>query len=203
MNIVILDNFDSFTYNLKDEFSLENNHINIWRNSIPAKNFCQQVLKLSYPKLLILSPGPGHPKDAGCMMEVIDNLKGKIPIFGVCLGHQAIVLHFGGLVDRAQKPVHGKAKILEHNGEEIFSGLEKRTFVGRYHSLVAKSVPACLKVLAHSDGEVMAVTHLSYPIIGVQFHPESILTIEGQKMIKNIIHWANTNSYRPLAKGIS
>lgn len=190
MNIVILDNFDSFTFNLLDEFSAPGHNIHIWRNSMSADEAEKRILALSAPRLLVLSPGPGHPDDAGCMNELIKRMNGVVPIFGVCLGMQAMVSIFGGKVERAPKIVHGKARALEHKGELIFRGLKNRIHVGRYHSLTATKVPDCFHVFGRSEGLVMAVSHKTSPILGIQFHPESILTTEGSKMIKNTISWA-------------
>lgn len=194
MNIVILDNFDSFTFNLLDEFSGPKNRIHIWRNSIDASVAEERLLKLPSPRLLVLSPGPGHPDDAGCMNELIKRLSGKIPIFGVCLGMQAMVSILGGQVSKAPRAVHGKARVLLHEGEFIFKGLAPRIHVGRYHSLSAMVVPESLRVFGRSDDLVMAVAHLTKPLIGIQFHPESILTTEGSRMIKNVISWAKEYS---------
>lgn len=190
MNIVILDNFDSFTFNLLDEFSDENHKIHVWRNSMSADEAEKKLLSLAAPRLLVLSPGPGHPDDAGCMNELIKRMNGKVPIFGVCLGMQAMVSIFGGEVKRAPNIVHGKARMLEHDQELIFKGLKNRIHVGRYHSLTATIVPDCFKVFARCEGLVMAVAHKTSPILGIQFHPESILTTEGSKMIKNTLAWA-------------
>lgn len=194
MNIVILDNFDSFTFNLLDEFSGPENRIHVWRNSMTADEAEQRLLALPLPRLLVLSPGPGHPDDAGCMNELIRRMLNVTPIFGVCLGMQAMVSILGGTVSRAPLAVHGKARALEHNGEYIFKGLENRIHVGRYHSLSASEVPDSLKIFGHSDDLVMAVTHKEAPLIGIQFHPESILTTHGSRMIKNVIDWAKDHS---------
>lgn len=190
MNIVILDNFDSFTFNLLDEFSDHSHKIHVWRNSMSLDEAEKRLLALSGPKLLVLSPGPGHPDDAGCMNGLIKRMAGVVPIFGVCLGMQAMVSIFGGEVSRAPKIVHGKARVLEHNEELIFKGMKNRIHVGRYHSLTATVVPDCFHVFARSEGLVMAVSHKTHPIMGIQFHPESILTTEGSRMLKNTIDWA-------------
>lgn len=190
MNICIIDNYDSFTFNLLDEFANSSHKLHVWRNSMSAFEVEERLAKLSTPRLLVFSPGPGHPNDAGCMNELIKRLGGKVPMFGVCLGMQAMVSVFGGVVSRAPAVVHGKARLLEHDGSLLFSGLKDRIYVGRYHSLAASTVPECLRVLAYSDGQIMAIAHKKYPIIGIQFHPESILSTEGSKMIKNIISWA-------------
>jgi anthranilate synthase component II len=190
MNICIIDNFDSFTFNLLDEFSDPNHNIHVWRNSMSAAEVEKRLFELAPPRLLVFSPGPGHPDDAGSMNELIRSLKGRVPMFGVCLGMQAMVSVFGGTVKRAPQVVHGKARILTHDGTLIFKGLKERIYVGRYHSLCATVVPDCMNVLGRSDGVVMAIAHKSNPLIGIQFHPESILSTEGSLMIKNIIAWA-------------
>lgn len=190
MNICIIDNFDSFTFNLLDELSGFNRTVHVWRNTLSAAEIEQQLFDLAPPRLLVFSPGPGHPSTAGSMIEVIKKLGGKVPIFGVCLGMQAIVTAFDGVVNRAHNVVHGKARKLEHNGEHIFHGLPHTVMVGRYHSLAALSLPTCLKVFGTSEDIVMAVHHESMPIVGIQFHPESILTTFGSKIIENTIRWA-------------
>jgi|SRR5579871_1751948 len=194
MNIVILDNFDSFTFNLLEEFSAPNHKIHVWRNSMNADEAEKRLLELGGPKLLVLSPGPGHPDDAGSMNELIKRMTGKVPIFGVCLGMQAMVSINGGKVTRAPQVVHGKARVLEHDGQYIFKGLPNRIHVGRYHSLSASLVPDDFLVFGRSDDLVMAVAHKKSPVIGIQFHPESILTTQGSKMIKNVISWAKEHS---------
>jgi anthranilate synthase component II len=194
MNIVILDNFDSFTFNLLDEFSAKGHKIHVWRNTISIEMAEQRLMALQKPRLLVLSPGPGHPDDAGCMNQLIERMTGKIPIFGVCLGMQAMVSIYGGTVARAPAAVHGKARMLEHDGSLIFAGLKNRIHVGRYHSLCATVLPDCLSVFGRSDGLVMAVCHKQSPVIGIQFHPESILTTQGSLMINNVIAWAKEYS---------
>lgn len=194
MNIVILDNFDSFTFNLLDEFSAKNNRIHVWRNSMSADEASTRLLALPRPRLLVLSPGPGHPDEAGSMNELIKRMTGQVPIFGVCLGMQAMVSIFGGKVTRAPKAVHGKARVLEHDGTLIFKGLKNHIHVGRYHSLHASVMPSELRVFGWSDQLVMAVSHKSKPVIGIQFHPESILSTEGSQIIKNVITWALEHS---------
>lgn len=190
MNICILDNYDSFTFNLLDEFEGPGHKVHVWRNSMSADEVEARLFALASPRLLVLSPGPGHPNDAGCMNELIIRLANRVPIFGVCLGMQAMVSVFGGVVSRAPAVVHGKARILEHDGTLIFRGLKDRIYVGRYHSLAASVVPEDLRVFGYSDGQVMAVSHKKHPIIGIQFHPESILSTEGSAMIKNLVSWA-------------
>lgn len=190
MNICIIDNFDSFTFNLLEEFQGPNHHVHVWRNSMPFSEVLERLKKLSAPRLLVFSPGPGHPDDAGCMNQAIKELQGIIPMFGVCLGMQAMVSALGGEVKRAPHIVHGKARILEHQGTQIFQGLKNRILVGRYHSLTATKVPDEFEVFGKSDDLVMAISHRRVPMIGIQFHPESILSTEGSRMISNVILWA-------------
>ncbi len=190
MNICIIDNFDSFTFNLLEEFQRPGISLHVWRNSMPFDEVERRLFALSAPRLLVLSPGPGHPDSAGCMNEAIKKLLGRVPIFGVCLGMQAMVSALGGVVECAPAVVHGKARLLEHDGTLIFKGLKNRIAVGRYHSLAASSVPNTLRVFGKSDGQVMAVSHVEHPMIGIQFHPESILSTEGSRMISNLICWA-------------
>ncbi len=190
MNIVILDNFDSFTYNLRAEFEKDGNTIHIWRNSMPAPEFAERIHALKKPRLLVLSPGPGSPSSAGSMIDVIKRLKGQVPMFGVCLGHQAMIEAFGGVVGRASHVVHGKSRILEHDGTSIFRGFDPCMFVGRYHSLCGLKIPDCFRVTATSENTVMAIEHRELPLIGIQFHPESILTAKGSQLIENVMAWA-------------
>lgn len=190
MNICIIDNFDSFTFNLLDEFSAAGNKVHVWRNTMSGEEVKKRIFALAAPRLLVFSPGPGHPDSAGSMNELISTLSGRVPMFGVCLGMQAMISVFGGTVNRAPLAVHGKARLMTHDGSLLFKGLKERLYVGRYHSLCAVKVPDCLRVLAESEGVVMAVAHKQEPIIGIQFHPESILTTEGSHMIKNVISWA-------------
>lgn len=190
MNICIIDNFDSFTFNLLEEFQRPGIRLHVWRNSMDFSEVERRLFTLPAPRLLVLSPGPGHPDDAGCMNEAIKKLLGHVPIFGVCLGMQAMVSTLGGVVERAPAVVHGKARILEHDGTLLFKGLKNRIAVGRYHSLAASLVPDSLRVFGRSDGQVMAVAHTTHPMIGIQFHPESILSTEGSRMISNLLSWA-------------
>jgi anthranilate synthase/aminodeoxychorismate synthase-like glutamine amidotransferase len=190
MNIVILDNFDSFTFNLLDEFSLPNHNLHVWRNTIDIKEAEERLLSLAKPRLLVLSPGPGHPDKAGCMNQLILRMAGKLPIFGVCLGMQAMASIYGGKVAKAPQVVHGKARIMTHDGTLIFKGLKNHIPVGRYHSLCVTFMPECLEAFSYCQGVIMAIKHKIHPIMGIQFHPESILTNDGSIMISNVIAWA-------------
>lgn len=185
--IVLIDNYDSFSYNLYQLLGSVEPDIKVIRND----DCTVQEIEAMNPEALFLSPGPGRPADAGICIEAIQYFKDKLPIFGVCLGHQAICEAFGGTVSYAKELMHGKKKEISKVGESVlFEGLEDPFPAARYHSLAAlrETLPEELKVTAESeDGEVMAVEHVKYPIYGVQFHPESVMTPDGKKMIENFI----------------
>jgi len=190
MRVLILDNFDSFVYNLADYVGkLGADSIVVRSGKINLK----AIEELS-PDRIMLSPGPGHPSEkkyAGICEDAVLQFSRNIPILGVCLGHQIIVHAFGGRIIRARRIIHGKASIIQHTGRGIFRGIENPIKAGRYHSLVADeaSLPSCFEVIARSveDGEIMGVRHRKLPIIGLQFHPESILTVDGIKLLKNFL----------------
>lgn len=190
LNILFLDNFDSFSFNLADEFAKRGSQVDVWRNDIPAGRALALALALPPPRLIVLSPGPGSPAEAGCTLGLIRLAAGRIPVFGVCLGHQAIVEAFGGEVAFAGEIVHGKTACVAHDGQGIFHGLPSPFAAARYHSLAAVRVPDALLVKARAGLLVMAVEHRSLPVIGVQFHPESILTSHGGRLIENVMDWA-------------
>ena len=185
--ILLIDNYDSFSYNLYQLIGCINPDIRVIRND---ELTVEEIEALS-PSHIIVSPGPGKPADAGICEECILHFAGKVPILGVCLGHQAICEAFGGVVDHAKARMHGKAGIATLNTEsEIFKGLESREQVARYHSLSARkeTLPSCLEVIAETeDGEIMAVSHRDYSVFGLQFHPESILTPDGNIMLDNFL----------------
>lgn len=185
--ILLIDNYDSFSYNLFQLIGSINPDICVIRNdAITVKE-----IKEMKPEVIIISPGPGRPEDAGICIEVIKELGGKIPILGVCLGHQAICKAYGATVSYAKELMHGKQSQTKLDlTSPIFKGCLKTTPVARYHSLAAleDTLPDCLKVIARTDnGEIMAVQHKEYPIYGLQFHPESILTPDGKTMISNFL----------------
>jgi len=184
MKIFLLDNFDSFTFNLVDYFEQLGCEVHVYRNTIdPAK-----VSEID-PDLIVFSPGPSVPANAGNMMKIIDEYHKDYPMFGVCLGHEAFIEYFGGSLQFVE-PVHGKTSAIEHDGKTIFTDLENGFDAGRYHSLCADKTPDCFEVSAKACGLVMAIRHRNLPIEGVQFHPESVLTMRGGngfKMIKNLI----------------
>jgi anthranilate synthase component 2 len=187
--VLFIDNFDSFTYNLVDDFCKRRCAAKVYRADTPLEQL-RRVAQRFDPDLLVISPGPGTPDTAGVSLSAIDSFHGRLPVFGVCLGHQAIVQYFGGRVGRAPEPVHGKPSKVTHNGEGIFAGVENPLHAGRYHSLLAYDVPECLEVTAELEGLVMAVRHRSLPVFGVQFHPESILTPAGGRIIENVLAMA-------------
>ena len=185
--ILIIDNYDSFTYNLYQMIGSIVPDIKAVRNDAMT---VEEIEKLG-PEKIVLSPGPGKPSDAGICEEVVEKLAGKIPILGVCLGHQAICEAFGGTVGHASRLMHGKQSDTElDTSSPLFAGLEKEVKVARYHSLSLQedTLPDCLKVTARADdGEIMAVEHKDYPVYGLQFHPESIMTPDGKKMLENFV----------------
>ncbi|MCM3734852.1 aminodeoxychorismate/anthranilate synthase component II [Bacillus cytotoxicus] len=182
--IVLIDNYDSFTYNLYQLLGHHTEHIVVVRNNeVTIEN-----LEEMKPSAIILSPGPGRPEDAGICMNVIQHFYQTVPILGICLGHQAIVAAFGGEIVRAEQIKHGKTSLVKHNGTSIFSYVKQPLTAMRYHSLVAKqqNLPSCFEVLATAmdDEEIMAIRHHYYPLFGLQFHPESIATEEGSTLIQ-------------------
>lgn len=187
MNILMIDNFDSFTFNLVDEFEKRNCKVFVYRNDIGLKN-SEKIVKKTNPKLIVISPGPSAPKDAGISIGVIKHYAGKIPIFGVCLGHQCIIEAFGGVVGRAPEIFHGKPSKIIHDRKTIYENLESPFQAGRYHSLAGLKIPDELIVSAKSDSNiVMGVRHKKFFVEGVQFHPESILTPSGGLIIENLL----------------
>jgi anthranilate synthase/aminodeoxychorismate synthase-like glutamine amidotransferase len=174
--ILLVDNYDSFTYNLAHLFEELGAEVVVLRNDVVDADRAEELA----PSHLVVSPGPGRPEHAGATIEIIERLGPYTPTLGVCLGHQAIIQAFGGEVGQAQRLVHGKASAVEHDGKGLFSGLPSPLEGGRYHSLAATQVPDVLEVCATTeDGEVMAVRHREYPVDGIQFHPESVLTPRG------------------------
>ncbi|UJF19823.1 aminodeoxychorismate/anthranilate synthase component II [Vibrio sp. SS-MA-C1-2] len=186
--IILLDNFDSFTYNLVDQFRSLGHNVAIYRNNLPAEDIVKAIQSLENP-ILVLSPGPGAPSEAGSMPEVIHRLKGHVPMIGICLGHQAIVEAYGGKVAGAQEIMHGKPSLMEHNSEAMFKGLDHPLPIGRYHSLVATDLGDELDCVASVDQLVMAVVHPKDRVCGFQFHPESILTTQGAVLLTQTLAW--------------
>jgi len=187
--VLFVDNFDSFTYNLVDDFAKRQCETKVYRADTSLENL-KAVAAGFAPDLLVISPGPGNPDTAGVSLEAVGYFKDKLPIFGVCLGHQTIVQCFGGTIGHAPEPMHGKPSRIAHNGKGIFQGIENPLQAGRYHSLTAHTLPDCLEKTGEFDRIVMAVEHRELPIFGVQFHPESILTPAGGKIIQNVLQIA-------------
>jgi len=188
-NILLIDNVDSFTYNLVDQLRASGHQVVIYRNKIPAQTIIEQLAQLEHP-VLMLSPGPGTPSQAGCMPELLQRLRGQLPIIGICLGHQAIIEAYGGHVGQAGEILHGKASVITHDEQAMFAGMNNPLPVARYHSLVGSNIPDDLVVNAHYNGMVMAVRHDKHRVCGFQFHPESILTSQGARLLEQTLSWA-------------
>ncbi|MBV4366964.1 gamma-glutamyl-gamma-aminobutyrate hydrolase family protein [Erwiniaceae bacterium CMYE1] len=188
-DILLLDNIDSFTYNLVDQLRAFGHNVVIYRNNVPADTLIARLQQMENP-VLLLSPGPGAPADAGCMPELLARLRGELPIVGICLGHQAIVEAYGGHVGQAGEILHGKASAVTHDDQGMFAGLSNPLPVARYHSLVGSNVPDGLTVNATFNGMVMAVRHDADRVCGFQFHPESILTTQGARLLEQTLAWA-------------
>lgn len=184
--VLFIDNFDSFTYNLVDDFCKRRCEAKVYRADTSLEDL-RRVAEKFEPDLLLISPGPGNPSSAGVSLSTVEYFKDKVPIFGVCLGHQVIVEYFGGKIGHAPEPVHGKPSRVTHNGKDIFTGIENPLQAGRYHSLCIMELPGCLEETAEFEGINMGVRHRELPIFGVQFHPESILTPAGGKIIENVL----------------
>ncbi len=184
--VLFIDNFDSFTYNLVDDFCKRNCQAKVYRADTELEEL--KVLAAEFcPDLLVISPGPGTPDTAGVSLSAVGHFKDKVPIFGVCLGHQVVVQYFGGKISHAPEPMHGKPSKVTHNGKGVFAGVENPLQAGRYHSLCVVELPDCLEQTAEFEGIVMGARHKELPIFGVQFHPESILTPAGGKIIENVL----------------
>ena len=184
--LLLIDNYDSFTYNLVQAFLVLGADVHVYRNDAMT---VQEAIAFA-PSHLCISPGPGTPYDAGVSMDMIRAFAGRLPVLGVCLGHQSIVEVFGGKVVRAGRLMHGKTSVIQHDGQSLFSGLPQPCEVGRYHSLIAapETLPAELEVSARTpEGEIMGVRHRTLMVEGVQFHPESILTPDGPALLKNFL----------------
>lgn len=185
-HVLLIDNYDSFTYNLVQAFAAQGAEVIVHRNDKLTVAEAQAI----DPTHLVISPGPGRPEDAGISIAMIAAFAASIPVLGVCLGHQCLVTHFGGKVVRAERLMHGKTSMARHDGKTIFAGLPQPMEVGRYHSLCAEheSFPAALEISAQTErGEIMGVRHRELPLEGVQFHPESVLTPEGEKLMANFL----------------
>ena len=184
--ILMLDNYDSFTYNLVQYFSELGETVKVYRNDQITINEIEELK----PKHIVISPGPCRPDQAGISIEVVNKFKGKIPILGVCLGHQAIGQAFGGKIVHAKTIMHGKTSLINHNNQGVFKGLKNPFTATRYHSLVVEKIscPDCFDITAWTDDEeIMGIKHKTLPIEGVQFHPESILSEHGHDLLRNFI----------------
>ena len=185
--VLVIDNYDSFTYNLVQYLGELGAEVRVRRNDQVGLD---EVAEMT-PEHIVISPGPGRPEDAGVSMDVIRRFGPTTPVLGVCLGHQAIGMVYGGVVTRATRPMHGKTSTVVHDGKGIFDGVGSPFQAGRYHSLVVsgEGFPAQLRASAHTkeDRTIMGVRHVSYPVHGVQFHPESVLTDEGRRILRNFL----------------
>ncbi|RHW38292.1 aminodeoxychorismate/anthranilate synthase component II [Lysinibacillus yapensis] len=182
--ILVIDNFDSFTFNLVQYIQTVDEEVVVKRNNEISTHEINELC----PDFILISPGPGNPDTAGVCLDVVKEFYNKIPILGVCLGHQIIAQAFGGTVRKALKPMHGKVEKIEHDGRQIFRDIPSRAKVTRYHSLIVDeaTLPDCLEVSAKTiNGEIMALRHKEFNVEGVQFHPEAILTENGLQMIQN------------------
>ncbi|MBL8590017.1 MAG: aminodeoxychorismate/anthranilate synthase component II [Methylobacteriaceae bacterium] len=186
--VTLIDNYDSFTWNLVHYLGSLGADVRVYRNDDQSAD---EVIAET-PDAIVLSPGPCTPNEAGICLELIDKAAGRIPIFGVCLGHQAIGQAFGGQVTRSPTPMHGKVSEIAHRGEAVFRGLNRPFRATRYHSLIVArdSLPAALKPIAEADGLIMALAHATKPVWGVQFHPESIESEHGHLILKNFLDLA-------------
>ena len=185
--IVFLDNFDSFTYNLVDQFRTLGHQVKIYRNDCDLDLLEKMCRKPD--TILALSPGPGTPAEAGNMLPLIRRVKNSVPIIGICLGHQALIEAFGGKVVHAGEVLHGKVSKIQHDNQAMFAGLQNPMPVARYHSLMGSDLPEELIVNANYNGIVMAIRHRDLPVCAFQFHPESLLTVQGSKLLEQSVHW--------------
>ena len=191
VRMLLIDNYDSFTYNLVQAFAAQGADVMVYRNDAISVD---EALALDVTHLVI-SPGPGRPEDAGVSLQMIAAFADKVPVLGVCLGHQCLVHHFGGDIVRAERLMHGKTSMAMHDGKTIFDGMPEPCEVGRYHSLCAQrdELPEELELTAETErGEVMGVRHKSLPLEGVQFHPESVLTPDGNRLMANFMRMATS-----------
>ncbi|QCI21335.1 anthranilate synthase component II (plasmid) [Buchnera aphidicola (Hyperomyzus lactucae)] len=189
-NILLLDNKDSFTYNLVEQLRNQKNNVLIYRNTVDLETILDSLKKLKNP-ILMLSPGPSIPQNAGCMLNLIKRVKGYVPIIGICLGHQAIVEAYGGMIGYAGEIFHGKASLINHDGLEMFQDMPQPLPVARYHSLVCNKIPKNFIINSYFNKMIMSVRNNLDRVCGFQFHPESILTTCGDQILKQIISWAS------------
>ena len=188
--ILMVDNFDSFTFNLVDEFARRGCAVDVLRNTVPAERLLAIAEADPPVHLIVLSPGPGRPAAAGACEELVRLALGRVPLLGVCLGHQAIIEALGGEVRAAPVAIHGRSSLVEHRGDPLFEGVPSPFAAGRYHSLAGEPAPDPIEAIAWADGVVMGVRHRRQPLFGVQFHPESILTPFGGRILENVLREA-------------
>jgi len=188
-NILLLDNIDSFTYNLVEQLRNQENNVLIYRNTVNINIILNSLKKLKNP-ILILSPGPSLPQNAGCMLDLIKKVRGNVPIIGICLGHQAIVEAYGGVIGYAGEIFHGKVSLINHDGLEMFKDISQPLPVARYHSLVCNKIPKNFIINSYFKEMIMSVRNNLDRVCGFQFHPESILTTCGDQILEKIIDWA-------------
>ncbi|MCB9062730.1 MAG: aminodeoxychorismate/anthranilate synthase component II [Halobacteriovoraceae bacterium] len=187
--VIMIDNFDSFSYNLVDQIRASNTLVDIYRNNIEMDVLDKAINSHLGKMALVLSPGPGNPQSAGNLLPIIDKYLGKIPMIGICLGHQALIQAYGGKVIKSNKVVHGKTSILNLSDHPLFRGLGKTETIGRYHSLQGSEIPCELDVLSSVDDIPMIVFDKKKKVIGFQFHPESIMTIHGKTFLSNALNF--------------
>lgn len=182
--VLLIDNFDSFTFNLMESFHRLGRNVRVVRNRVEPDQAIDYAIQKG--AMIVVSPGPGSPSDAGRCVEIIAGAKGRVPLLGICLGHQAIVEEEGGMITRAPVPVHGKSSILHHDGRGPFAGIRNPMRIGRYHSLCTRDVPPRFHVHGEIEGMAMAISDPSAMQTGFQFHPESILTPDGDRLLQNL-----------------
>lgn len=194
-DVLMIDNFDSFTFNLVEAIERLGASVRVLRNTVAAQAALESARASG--ALILLSPGPGQPQEAGCCLDLIRLARGRVPVLGICLGHQAIVLEAGGTIERAPEPVHGKVSLLVHDGAGPFAGIEGPVRIGRYHSLCTRDLPPRFSVHAAIDGMAMAFSDSEALQWGLQFHPESILTPVGGRILANILAAAEHSGRAP------
>ncbi len=196
--IVLLDNFDSFTWNLVDQFRSDGSAVTVFRNQADPSRVMDALG--DDDSILVLSPGPGHPSTAGCMPRLVRDARGRHPIVGICLGHQAIIESYGGTVGGASDVFHGKHSLIQHTGQHMFAGLPSPLQVARYHSLAGTDIPDSLEIVARMDQTIMAVVNDRDRVCGFQFHPESIMTPQGITLLQQTIEWATRKPASDLSR---
>ncbi len=192
LQIIMIDNFDSFTYNLVDQLKQITNNVVVFRNDVAIENIFTEQRLANKKTIIVISPGPGNPDSAGNTLAIIKRYAGVLPILGICLGHQSIVQHYGGVIGQAKKIIHGKADDIFLEKNSLFANISNPFRAARYHSLVATNIPESLSVIARSSDEIMAVQNIQDKVLGFQFHPESILTTQGALLLKSSLSWLSS-----------